>query len=113
VKLFRRPETISAAETADRLARGEVIAVDVRQDAEWKAGRIRGAVHIPLGRIANGQTGLSQATPVVTVCRSGHRSAFAARTLRAAGFQVLNLDGGMKAWARQGLPLEPDGGRIV
>jgi rhodanese-related sulfurtransferase len=113
VKLFNRLETIDAAQAAERLARGEVVAVDVRQDAEWKAGHIKGAVHLPLARIGSGPAGLREGTPVVTVCRSGHRSAAAGRALRAAGHQVLNLDGGMKAWAREGLPLEPRNGKVL
>jgi rhodanese-related sulfurtransferase len=44
-------------------------------------------------------------TAIVTVCRSGHRSALAARTLSRAGHDVLNLKGGLNAWSRAGLPL--------
>ena len=113
MKLFSRVDTIAAPEAAERVARGEILAVDVRQDVEWKAGHIRGAVHIPLARVSSNAPGLSRAKPIVTVCRSGHRSAAAARALRRAGYEVLNLDGGMKSWARNGLPLDPPGGRVV
>ncbi len=44
---------------------------------------------------------------IVTACRSGHRRALAARTLTRAGHDVLNLHGGMNAWARAGPPLSP------
>jgi len=50
---------------------------------------------------------------IVTVCRSGHRSGLAARGLRHAGYRVENLDGGMKAWAHAGLPLDPPDGRVL
>ena len=42
---------------------------------------------------------------VVAVCRSGHRSTLAARTLTAAGREALSLRGGMNAWGRAGLPV--------
>ena len=47
---------------------------------------------------------------VITVCRSGHRSAKAAALLARHGRDVLNLAGGMRAWARAGLPVVASGG---
>ena len=47
---------------------------------------------------------------VITVCRSGHRSARAAALLACEGREVVNLSGGMRAWARAGLPVVADGG---
>jgi rhodanese-related sulfurtransferase len=105
VRLFRRTPGIDAAEAADRLAARTVVIVDVRQDAEWKKGHIKGALHIPLTRLSGRLQQLPHDTAIVTVCRSGHRSALAARTLTRHGHQVLNLRGGMNAWARAGLPL--------
>ena len=46
---------------------------------------------------------------VITVCRSGHRSA--AAILARQGRDVINLSGGMRAWARAGLPVVAAGGR--
>ena len=77
--------------------------LDVRGQLEWRAGRIAGALQIPLPR----------GTTILAVCRGGHRSGLAARRLRRAGYQVQNLDGGMKAWVRAGLPLDPPGGRVL
>ena len=48
---------------------------------------------------------------VITVCRSGHRSARAAALLARDGHDVVNLAGGMHAWARAGLPVVASGGR--
>jgi rhodanese-related sulfurtransferase len=47
---------------------------------------------------------------VITVCRSGHRSARAAALLAREGHEVVNLSGGMNAWARAGLPVAAGGG---
>ncbi len=107
VRLFSRTATIDARTAADRIAAGSVIVVDVRQQAEWKTGHIEGALHIPLTQLSNPQHQLPSDKTIVTVCRSGHRSSIAARTLARAGHDVLNLRGGMNAWARAGLPLGP------
>jgi rhodanese-related sulfurtransferase len=48
---------------------------------------------------------------VVAVCRTGSRSDRAAQGLRANGFEAENLDGGVTAWTRDGLPLVTDAGR--
>jgi len=79
--------------------------VDVRQHAEWKTGHIHGAIHIPLAQLSSRLRQLPNGKPIVTVCRSGHRSAIAARTLTRAGHDVLNPRDGMNAWVRAGLPL--------
>lgn len=108
MRLFTRTATIDAQTAADRLADGSVIVVDVRQQAEWRTGHIGGAVHIPLTQLAQRLQKLPGDKTIVTVCRSGHRSAVAARTLARAGHDVLNLHGGMNAWARAELPLARD-----
>lgn len=108
MRLFNRTTTIDARTTADLLTAGSVIVVDVRQHAEWKTGHITGAIHIPLTQLSNRQHQLPSDKTIVTVCRSGHRSALAARTLTRAGHNVVNLRGGMNAWTRAGLRLAPD-----
>jgi rhodanese-related sulfurtransferase len=108
VRLFSRTATIDARTAADRIAAGSVIVVDVRQQAEWKTGHIEGALHIPLTQLSNQQHQLPSDKTIVTVCRSGHRSALAARTLARTGHDVLNLSGGMNARVTAGLPLAPD-----
>ena len=85
--------------------------VDCREPYEWEAGRIEGAIHIPLNAImAGGGADLDPAKPVVVVCRMGNRSELATMMLQARGFEAYNLEGGMEAWAREGLPYSaPDG----
>jgi len=89
----------------------EIQLVDCREAYEWNAGRVEGAVHIPLTSILAGATGeLDTARPVVIVCRSGNRSELATLMLQARGFDAYNLEGGMELWAREGLPFTtPDG----
>lgn len=95
-------EGIDAEELRRRLAsEAPPLVLDVREGIEVKSGMIQGARHIPLGRLpAEAQTlPADRSTPIVTVCRSGHRSAYAALYLRALGYKnVLNLEYGMLGW---------------
>ena len=89
----------------------EVQVVDVRELEEFTGplGHIAGARLVPLGTLAARATELDCAKPIVTVCRSGARSAQATVLLRKAGFdKVANLSGGMLRWRAQRLPV--DGG---
>ena len=87
--------------------------IDVRTTAEWRSGRIPGAVHVPItelgSRIASLQ--LDAARPIVAICRAAHRSVPAVRLLRQHGFDnSCQLQGGMLAWRRAGLPVEGEAG---
>jgi glyoxylase-like metal-dependent hydrolase (beta-lactamase superfamily II)/rhodanese-related sulfurtransferase len=79
--------------------------VDVREQGEFVGplGHIRGARLIPMADLASRMGELDKTRPVVTVCRSGTRSAQAAQLLAKAGFtQVANLAGGMLRWRALG-----------
>jgi rhodanese-related sulfurtransferase len=84
--------------------RGELQILDVREDEEWAAGHIDGAVHIPLGRLAQRIGELDPDRPVVTVCRSGGRAGRAADLLTSSGRRAAVMDGGMQRWAHEDLP---------
>jgi rhodanese-related sulfurtransferase len=107
VGLFTRTNGVDASSVAERLANRSVLVIDVRQPAEWRKGHIRGSLNLPLTQLGSRLHKLPNDKTVVVVCASGHRSAVAARTVQRAGYQVENLKGGMGAWARAGLPLEP------
>ncbi len=109
--MFDSVPTIDARSADELLAQGAVL-LDVREDDEWAAGHAPRAVHVPLGSISKGELppGVEQGSVVVTVCRSGMRSAKAAKRLRSTGADVRSLDGGMQAWAQAGLPVRRDGG---
>jgi rhodanese-related sulfurtransferase len=90
---------------------GDVTVVDVREPYEWHAGRIDGAVHIPLNALMSGAGGdLDRDKPLVMVCRVGNRSELATLMMQARGYEAYNLEGGMDAWARQGLPFTAEDG---
>jgi rhodanese-related sulfurtransferase len=93
----------------DRL--GQIQLVDCREPYEWEAGRVEGAVHLPLNAIMAGDMGdLSQDRPIAVICRTGNRSELATMMFQARGFEAYNVQGGMEEWAAQGLPfVAPDG----
>lgn len=87
----------------------EVQVLDVREPAEFNGalGHVPGARLIPLGSLAERAAELSHDRPIVTVCRSGARSAQATVILGKAGFdKVANLSGGMLRWRAQRLAVE-------
>lgn len=88
--------------------RDSVHIVDVREPDEFSGpmGHIAGASLLPLGQLAARLDTLERGRPIVTVCRSGGRSAQAVVLLRRAGFERLaNLNGGMLHWHELGLPV--------
>ena len=89
----------------------EVTVVDVREPYEWTAGRIEGAVHLPLNALMSGAgADLDRDRPLVMVCRVGNRSELAALMMQARGYEAYNLEGGMDALAREGLPFTAEDG---
>lgn len=83
--------------------------IDVREPAEFTGalGHIKGARLIPLGTLRQRAGEISKDKPVVTVCRSGARSAQAVVMLQKEGFRdIANLHGGMLRWRAEGFPAD-------
>jgi rhodanese-related sulfurtransferase len=104
---------VDPVEVQRRREAGDVQIVDVREDAEWEAGRIAGARHVPLAEVAGQAQTIDRERPVVFYCRVGGRSAMAAQAFRQAGYDAYSMDGGLVAWAGEGLPLDPDDGTVA
>ena len=80
--------------------------VDVREPNEFASERIAGSVLIPLSQFADRHAELPKDRPLVMQCHSGSRSASATMFLLSRGWtDVRNLDGGIAAWMRDGLPV--------
>ncbi|MFV2197932.1 rhodanese-like domain-containing protein [Nocardiopsis sp. LOL_012] len=84
--------------------------LDVREDDEWSAGHAPGAVHIPLGLLGQRAGEVPKDTKVYVVCRVGGRSAQAAMALNQAGWDAVNVAGGMQAWEHAGLEMVAESG---
>jgi sulfur-carrier protein adenylyltransferase/sulfurtransferase len=95
---------ITPGELSARLATGSAFdLIDVREPHETQVSVISGARLIPLGTLGATLGELSRERDIVVMCRSGKRSADAARQLTEAGFQrVQSLDGGMLRWIDEG-----------
>jgi rhodanese-related sulfurtransferase len=104
---------VTAADVRERHARGEIQLVDVREDYEHEAGRIAGARHVELERLAANAGSLARDRPLVFYCRLGARSGMAANAFRRAGYDAYSMVGGITAWDGQGFPLEPDDGHVA
>ncbi|CRK81521.1 rhodanese-like domain-containing protein [Neobacillus massiliamazoniensis] len=72
--------------------------IDVRDVNEVEAGKIPGAVNIPLGLVEFRMHELDKSKEYIMVCRSGGRSGRATQFLESYGFNVINMAGGMLAW---------------
>jgi rhodanese-related sulfurtransferase len=95
------------------IERGEVQLVDVREPREWDAGRIAGARHVELERLAAEADSLDRERPVLFYCRVGSRSGMAANAFRRAGYDAYSMLGGLMEWDRRGHPLEPEDGTVA
>jgi rhodanese-related sulfurtransferase len=102
---------VTPEEAAARVDEGALL-LDVREDDEWTAGHAPEAQHLALGRLQDEHGTLPKDRPIIAVCRVGGRSERAAVALRGAGYDVVNLAGGMRAWAAAGQSVVTDDGEV-
>jgi rhodanese-related sulfurtransferase len=103
-KLFGTAAGVGPDEAQNLLKDGALL-IDVREKTEWDAGHAPKAKHHPLGRLSTSMASLPTERTLVIVCRSGNRSGRATKMLTKAGFDAVNLEGGMTAWRAAGLPM--------
>jgi rhodanese-related sulfurtransferase len=85
------------------------VLVDVREESEWAAGHLPGAMHIGKGVIERDAEKKipDPETPIVLYCGGGYRSALSADNLQRMGYtNVTSMDGGIRAWREAGYPTE-------
>jgi rhodanese-related sulfurtransferase len=100
---------VDAAEAADRLGRADApkpLLVDVREIDEFRDVRVEGAALLPMSSFAERHAELPKDRPLLVMCAGGTRSAAATAFLLRGGWaDVVNVEGGITAWQRQGLPV--------
>jgi rhodanese-related sulfurtransferase len=98
-------DRITPLEAAVRLESGAVL-IDVREQDEWDAVHVPNATLIPLSEFQARYTEMPKEKEIVLICAGGVRSAQAAQFAAGYGYNVANLEGGIKAWMADGLPVE-------
>jgi len=98
---------VSAHEATRMLNRDEAILVDLRDEAEYKAGHIVDALNIPHAKLADRSSELSRhkSKTLILVDKMGQHVGNAGRTLKEQEFEVCRLEGGMSEWQSQNLPV--------
>jgi rhodanese-related sulfurtransferase len=101
-------EQLSADELEERLARGDVLLLDVRPEREYRAGHIAGARSVPLTELESVLRTLPKRREIVAYCRGPYcvYADDAVRLMHARGRKSRRLDVGFPEWQRAGLPVE-------
>ncbi len=98
--------TVSPREVYEQRDSKDVVIIDVRTPAEFRMERIKEAQNKPLDQIQQWVKELPKDKKIYFVCRSGNRSGQAQRIAQQAGYEnTYNMQGGMLAWRREGLPV--------
>ncbi|MFG2387506.1 rhodanese-like domain-containing protein [Streptomyces lavendulae] len=92
----------------------EGFVLDVREDDEWAAGHVEGALHIPMSdfvaRFGELTEAIEDGRRVHVMCRVGGRFAQVTQYLVRQEIDAVNVDGGMQAWEGAGRPMVTDNG---
>jgi len=108
-RLMRPGQEVEPTQAVQLINRRDAVVIDVRDAAEYKAGHITNARHIPEGELDARMKELDKvkAKPIIVTCARGNRSSAVAASLRKRGFaEVLSLRGGIAAWQQANMPLE-------
>jgi len=108
-KLFSGAKEIGTLEATRLMNDGHALVLDIRDNAEFNAGRVPKSKNIPLADLDKriDEIAKFKGKPVIIACKTGTRSAAALRTLKQQGFSDLyQLQGGVTAWQQASLPLE-------
>jgi len=99
------PRDISVLEAAQLVDEGRAVLLDVREPDEWTTVRAPGAMHIPMRQLSTSAHLLPDQL-LACICHVGMRSAIVAEALVGAGYDAVNVRGGMEAWEQAGLPVD-------
>lgn len=94
--------TITVEQLKEKMAKGGVVVVDVREPHELDICRLNGTLHIPMGQVAERLKELNPDAEILVHCRSGGRSGKVVEFLQSKGYKnVHNVAGGILAWAER------------
>ncbi len=92
----------------EMVASNEATAVDIRDSDAWRKGHLPGARHHPEDELEEGLEQIDSEQTVIIVCEDGNASAKVAESLSGeGGRKAVSLEGGMKAWRSDDMPMQP------
>lgn len=100
-------EPIDARELRRRLRSGDITLIDVRPDAEYRAGHIAGAISVPLRTLRQRLRSIPKDRPVVAYCRGPYcvLAVEAVARLQRRGYAARRFSDGFPGWKADGLPV--------
>lgn len=99
--------SVNAAELNEKMKQPKrPFVLDVRRPDEFRTGHIIGAKLIPLNELGQRLKELPKDREIVCVCASGNRSRSATKMLIRAGYNAVNMQGGMSSWSRSGFTMK-------
>jgi len=99
-------QEIDTAHMAELYAEPKQLVVDVRSGAEYRAGHVPGAIHVPYTRLPRLEDRIPRDRTLLVHCGSGKRSAAAAAYLAGRGYDVRFVDDSWSVWTGSGRPVE-------
>ena len=105
---MNQPDTVQEVMSSELPAGAYLL--DVREEDEWAAGHVPDAVHVRLGELGARFGELPRDREIYVICRTGHRSAYAAQALAGDGLTAINVADGMTGWAVAGRPMISEDG---
>jgi len=106
--IFGKPTpSVTVTEAQAQLAAAQPpLLIDVREPSEFQMGHVAGAKLIPLGQLQRNLDTLPKDRAILCFCQSGTRSSVATRQLISAGYNAINIEGGLYGWQSARLPLK-------
>lgn len=106
----RTKDVLNPAEARELITHDtSIVVLDVRTPQEFsgETGHLAGAILIPIQELDKriGELDPYKSKTILAYCRTGHRSGQAQRLLKAHGFKVLNMAGGILKWNEEKLPV--------
>ncbi|HYY71694.1 MAG TPA: rhodanese-like domain-containing protein, partial [Nitrososphaeraceae archaeon] len=83
----------------DKVKRGEIFLLDVREPEEFKEWNIEGSKNIPLSQISNSLHEIPKDKEIVTICPHGNRSGMVTFMLQRKGYNIRTLEEGLTGWS--------------
>lgn len=98
---------VNPAQAVQKMNQRQAILIDIRPTESYKAHHIPQTRHIPAAELVTKTAKIDKEKPIILVCNTGRSAVSSASALRKSGFSDVSvLEGGITAWAKEGLPTQ-------